>query len=475
MPGMLAGSLANRLRVVDWIARHPEVADERIDAPLVVIGMFRAGTTFLSYLLDQDPAQPRAACAGRRATAFRRPRRPTTAPVRASTRSHAGNDMLEQINPRIEAIHHEEPDGPTECIAVMSQDFKSLSWEAIANVPAYGEWLLGVDQRSAYEYHRSVLQVLQSGGVRGRWTLKSPHHAIALDALTAVYPDARLVLLHRDPVVLCASVCSLITTLSATFTDADHRAYIARHWVAMLEESIRRIDAFRAAHPEHPIVDVQYDDLVPDPVATVDVDLRARVRRRARRHRRRRRSRTTSPRTRRASLGAHRYDLAEFGLDAGELAERFAALRRPLRRPARVSGWADRRRALRPGVVPSRAGRPDRGTAARSRGAAKRSSPSALTTITSSYTPSSSPPVPSARHWSSRTCQVAVARSASAIVIRPLRISCTHKRKPARRSWKLRAMSSRPTMVGAPGIDHTASSAQVSANNAGSLRSTASA
>ena len=132
--------------------------------------------------------------------------------------------MLEQINPRIRAIHHEEPDGPTECIAVMSQDFKSLSWEAISNVPTYGEWLLQTDQRSAYEYHRLVLQVLQSGGVRGRWTLKSPHHAIALEALTAVYPDARLVLLHRDPVVLCVGVQPDPPRCRGTFSDADHRA-----------------------------------------------------------------------------------------------------------------------------------------------------------------------------------------------------------------------------------------------------------
>ncbi len=105
---------------------------------------------------------------------------------------------------------------------------------------------------------------------RGRWTLKSPHHAIALDALTAVYPDVRLVLLHRDPIVLSASVCSLISTLSGTFTDADHTAYVAEHWTAMLEESVQRIDAFRAAHPEHPIVDVQYGDLVHDPLRTVE-------------------------------------------------------------------------------------------------------------------------------------------------------------------------------------------------------------
>ncbi len=118
-------------------------------------------------------------------------------------------------------------------------------------------------------------------------------------------------------------MCSLISTLSSTFTDADHRAYIAEHWPAMLEESVRRIDAFRDAHPEHPIVDVQYADLVADPAATV-----------ARRSTRRSATSSTTPaRTAiaayvdahpRGEFGAHRYDVSEYGLDADELAERFA-------------------------------------------------------------------------------------------------------------------------------------------------------
>ena len=317
----LVNSLANRLRIFDWIRRHPGVSRERIESPIVVIGMFRAGTTFLSQLLDQDPHN-RALLrweAGDSAPP------PSPANFRSGPRVDAArlsNDMLEELNPRMKAIHHEDAAGATECIAVMSQDFKSLSWEAIANVPAYSRWLLATDQRSAYEYHRSTLQVLQSGGVRGQWTLKSPHHAIALDALTAVYPDVRLVLLHRDPVVLSASVCSLISTLSGTFSDADHTAYVAEHWPAMLEESVRRIEAFRVAHPEHPIVDVQYADLVRDPLPTVedlyaacgeelDGDARDAMAAYVNAH----------PKT---EFGTHGYDLAEFGLDGGELAERFA-------------------------------------------------------------------------------------------------------------------------------------------------------
>ena len=321
VPGMIVGALANRLRVVDWITRHPEVADERIEAPIVVIGMFRAGTTLLSRLLDQDP-ENRALLMWEAGDSVPPPtpenhrHGPRVDAVRANSAA------LSAINPGIDVVHHEEADAATECISVMTQDFKSLTWEAVTNIPSYDRWLLASDQRSAYEYHRRVLQVLQSGGVRGRWTLKSPHHAIALDSLTAVYPDARLVLLHRDPVVLAGSVCSLITTLSSTFSDADHTEYIARHWTGMLEESIRRIDAFRAARPELPIVDAQYADLVNDPVGTVARlyracgdeladDARAAMQAYVDAH----------PK---GQFGEHRYDVGDYGLVASELAERFA-------------------------------------------------------------------------------------------------------------------------------------------------------
>ncbi len=319
--GTVVASLCNRLRVVDYANSHPEVASERVDAPLVVIGMFRAGTTFLSYLLEQDPRN-RALL---RWEAGDSVPPPTPETFRVGPRVEAArmaNDMLEQLNPNMRAIHHEEPDGPTECISVMSQDFKSLSWEAITNVPSYSEWLLGTDHASAYEYHRLVLQVLQHGGVRGRWTLKSPHHAIALDALTSEYPDAHLVLLHRDPVMLCASVCSLIANLTSCFSDADPRPYVAEHWVAMLEQSIERVEKFRAAHPEHPIVDVDYVDFVANPVATVS-DIYEKI------------GDAIDPRTYAAmtayaaanpknTLGVHTYDLADYGLDADAIRERFA-------------------------------------------------------------------------------------------------------------------------------------------------------
>jgi hypothetical protein len=321
LAGTIVAALANRLRVVDWANRHPQVREERIDAPIVVIGMFRAGTTLLSYLFDQDPAN--RPLLGWEAGDTVPP--PTPESHRQGPRVEAAREraaLLDQLNPAARVVHHEEPDGPTEDISVMAQDFKSLSWEAISNVPSYSEWLLAVDQASAYRYHRLVLQTLQSRGVRGRWTLKSPHHAIALDALVSVHPDARLVLIHRDPTVLCASVCSLIRTLSSTFTDADHTAYIASHWTALLQESIARIERFRTEHPGHPVCDVLYADLVQDPAATVGaiygalgLDVAS----------------TTLEAVSayadlhpRGEFGVHRYDLGQFGLDADRLRAQFA-------------------------------------------------------------------------------------------------------------------------------------------------------
>lgn len=314
------GSLVNRLKVLDHARRTPGVAEERVDAPLIVVGMFRAGTTFLSQLLDQDPHN-RALL---RWEASDSVPPPTPQSYRAGPRVDAANEaiaMLESLNPQMRVVHHEDAEGPTECITLLGQDFKSLTWEALANVPSYSEWLLGADYASAYAYHRTALQVLQSGGRRGAWTLKSPNHAIALPALAAEYPDAKIVLLHRDPTVLCASACSLISTLTGTFSDADHTAYIAEHWTEMLAVSVDRTEAFRAEHPDRRIIDVQYADLVSDPLGTVervyaacdrDFDSVARgamsdfV--------------AANPKGR---FGTHGYDLEDYGLDADAIGERF--------------------------------------------------------------------------------------------------------------------------------------------------------
>jgi hypothetical protein len=321
IPGAIIGALANRLKIVDWVKNHPEVAEERIEAPFVTVGIFRAGTTLMSYLLEKDERhRPLFRWEAGDCVPPPTPETIATDPRIDATRAQMA--FMDQVSPRMRIVQSEQPDGPTECISVLNQDFKSLTWEAMANVPSYGKWLHGTDHRSAYDYHKKVLQLLQSGGVRRtRWSLKSPHHALHLDALTAVYPDARLVVMHRDPVVLAASVCSLITTLTKTFSDADHKTFIARHWTDMLARSIDGVNSFRDANPDKKIVDVNYADLARDPIATMkrvygefgDAPTERALN-----------AMTAHVESRpKGRFGKHGYSPAEFGLDAGEIAERF--------------------------------------------------------------------------------------------------------------------------------------------------------
>ncbi len=315
--GNLHGMLTGRLKVIDYAAQH-DLSGEQITAPVFVIGLFRAGTTLLSNLLDQDPSN--RSLLNWEATDCVPPAAPTDlrhGPRVEAARARMG--MLGMINPALSAIHHEEADGPTECITLMAQDVKALLWESLANVPSYGGWLMKTDQESAYRHHKLCLQVLQSGGARGQWTLKSPHHALALDALTSVYPDARLVYLHRDPVEVAASAFSLIRCLTGTFSDADHTAYIVERWTEVLVESVQRVDAFRDAHPEVVIHDVSYRDLVQDPIAAVGALYAAQGRELAASDR----MAAYLAEHPKGKFGAHRYDVTDFGVDPAALRERF--------------------------------------------------------------------------------------------------------------------------------------------------------
>ncbi len=318
-------NLVNRLQVVDWMNRHPELEAAKIERPVFIVGLPRTGTTFLSYLLDLDP-EHRSLMRWEAQTSVPPPRLETFTSDPRIAATQDSQNMLDMINPDFKAIHYEAPDGPTECVSVTAQDFKSVLWETVANVPSYGAWLRQVDYGSAYRYHKLVLQLLQSEAP-GRWMLKSPAHCFALDTLLETYPDARFVATHRDPTTIVASTCSLAACLSGTFSEVDHRDYIARRWTESVVDMLSRVEALRASDPsvDARFVDLRYVDLVADPVASV---------RRVYEHI----GSELSPPTeaavatyaaanRQGKYGRHSYSFGELGLDAADLRDRFAAYR----------------------------------------------------------------------------------------------------------------------------------------------------
>jgi hypothetical protein len=207
--GQFIDALWNRLRIVDYLRRHPEVADERVERPLVILGLPRTGTSLASYLLDQDPQ--RRSLLTWEAEDSVPPSTPET--LRADPRCLKKKAELEILAEGLKAanipmVHWDEADGPTECVFVQNQDFKAYLWEAFMPNSAYADWLLETDMTSAYAYERSGLQLLQSRAP-GTWSLKMPSHAVHIEALLATFPDVRIVWAHRDPFKATASFLRL--------------------------------------------------------------------------------------------------------------------------------------------------------------------------------------------------------------------------------------------------------------------------
>ena len=266
--GELVTQLANRMKVEDWLQRHPDLLDAPIDKPLFVFGLPRTGTTLLINLLAADPDR----IAFRRWIAYDPVPPPRPEEIHAGPRYQAMQDrtlISLEFMPDIAAIHYEDADSPTECQFAMAPSFCAQVFEAQADIPSYRHWFLHeADYAPAFRYEKRLLQLLQAE-TPGRWTLKNPWHPLFLDQLTAVFPDAQLVMTHRDPADVVGSICSLINHVRHVYSDQVDLERIGTSFVETFRIMIDRQQAFREAHGNDAILDVHYADLVRDPLGEV--------------------------------------------------------------------------------------------------------------------------------------------------------------------------------------------------------------
>lgn len=255
--------LSNRLRVDQYHRDHPDIGDVDVQAPVVILGLPRTGTTAVSYLLDQDP-QWRSLLHWE-ATDSVPP--PTSASLRTDPRCIETLAFQQEVLPLIDPPppHWEWADGPTECTFVLAQDFKAAMWESrIPNI-AYRDFISTVDMSSAYDHHRRVLQVLQHRAP-GRWCLKMPAHAFFIDALLDRYPDARIVWTHRDPAVAAASFMNLTAFAHTLSMGSADIGWIVKNVPTRLVEQVRRPMLALAGRDVH---HMHYDRYIADPIAAM--------------------------------------------------------------------------------------------------------------------------------------------------------------------------------------------------------------
>jgi hypothetical protein len=263
----LLRALRQRLLLADLWRSDPSILDEPVTEPAFVVGTGRSGTSILHELLALDPTN----------------RVPLTWELlhpgevlgpEADGARRAGHDVhtfWADLQPAYETMHHNDGDEPNECIFVTMLEFLSDQWGGTYEIPAYSAHLATADHTDAYRYHRRVLQTLQRRASGARWVLKAPSHLSQLRTLFAVYPDARVVLIHRDPLKTVPSTISLMGTIRSMRSRAvqvDALApLISMGYGLMLDDTI---DArARGELPDDRFVDVRYHDLMRAPVETL--------------------------------------------------------------------------------------------------------------------------------------------------------------------------------------------------------------
>jgi Sulfotransferase family len=264
--------LTNLLRFDDAERRDHGILDQVIERPIFITGLPRSGTTFLHRLLMEDPGN-RAPLVWQ--TIYPYPLDPLVKPGRDGrdprpSRVARQLRAFERLAPDFRGLHPLDATSPQECSEITAHVFRSLRFDTTYRIPTYRRWLDGDGHLAAYRFHKRFLQHLQHQDGVGRWVVKCPDHLFALDEIRTVYPDARLVFVHRDPVKVLLSVAKLTEVLRRPFTRRidphEIGAQESDRWLHGTREMIAVGDD--AGLPE-PVHHVQHKDLVDDPVGTV--------------------------------------------------------------------------------------------------------------------------------------------------------------------------------------------------------------
>ena len=269
-------SLETRLRIQHWIERHPEILDEEIGAPIVVIGQARTGTTMLQRIIASDPRNH--ACMWWE-TRFPAPHADTdwSQPDPRIPIAEAEVAAILEADPRQASIHPWDAHAPDEEIMLLEHSFLSYVPEAFCNVPTYRSWISEQDWTPTYQYLKKLLQSLQwqkrqRGNVRERWVLKAPNHLGFIDTLFETFPGANVILTHRDPIETVSSAASMNGSYWALYGDPapEQMAQAGAQWRDRMAWSATRCMDARKRHGDQRFADLWFLDALKDPITEIE-------------------------------------------------------------------------------------------------------------------------------------------------------------------------------------------------------------
>lgn len=324
---MIVNGLVNRLRHVELVKRHPEILDEEVEVAAVVVGLPRTGSTMLHRMLASAPGMTGARWFETQNYApFPGEERGNPEPRREAAKGFLAY-MLDKI-PDLMSIHPMSIDQPDEELIILGQLYSSTMIEGTYFVPRFAHWLTANDRFQCYRDLKQILKSLQwqdRSRQGAKWVLKTPGHLMALDAVIEVFPEAKIVMTHRDPVATVPSYCSMEHSLYQMASDSIDRESVAGFWVDRLADLLKRFMVVREQVNGRNFIDVRYPDLLSDPIGqgtrvlegagiTVTPEIRAGME-------------EWVEHNKREDRAPHKYTLQDFGLDKADVERRFESYR----------------------------------------------------------------------------------------------------------------------------------------------------
>ncbi|GAC1410431.1 MAG: sulfotransferase [Mycobacterium sp.] len=319
--GQLSQWLKNRLLLTDLLTRHPEIHDIELLPPVVIAGLPRTGTTHLHNLLGSAPAF-RTLPYWESFEPFPLPDEVGIDPDPRSARMDVAVAVMNTLMPHFALMHEMTTEHVHEEIQLLANDFSTMFMETLAYVPRWQQYYIAHDQTSTYEYLATQLKALQFLRGGRRWLLKSPQHLEQLPVLDKVFPGVTVVCTHRDPVPVAISMVAMLTYSARMHRSPVPVEQIASAWIDRLEIMLNAFVRDRDAVAQSRSIDVSFNDFMADELVvaeqvygligeSVTDDARAAMTEYLAGHQRGRLGRVATS-----------YEM--FGLDDGDMRERFA-------------------------------------------------------------------------------------------------------------------------------------------------------
>ena len=264
--------LQNRLEVTDWYKRHPQIDEEVIRQPVFIVGLPRSGTTILHEVLSQDDQ-------------FRIVKKwealfPCPPPEEACylsdpriLKAHNLITIQDRISPEWKTMHAVGGELPVECIEFTTSCFLSEMFTASFQIPTYQAHLAAADITEMYRWHRKMLRLLQWRFKRAHWLFKGCNHEPYIPQLLKIYPDARIIFTHRDPIKAVSSVVSVQGTIFGFRTDDPFSRNSYDNWLrmdavaAMLNQRRRWVES--GLLPQHQVAHIRFADFCSRPIEAI--------------------------------------------------------------------------------------------------------------------------------------------------------------------------------------------------------------